>query len=70
MKNWTRFLFQNATMKVSKMNFSYKCLGDTLIQVSNSYRIKGVGTVVVGGIVRGKVKVGDRLLIIPGNIDF
>ena len=38
----------------------------TIVQVSKSYKIGGIGTVVVGGVISGTLKVGDIILVVPG----
>eukprot|EP01124_Arcella_intermedia_P005768 TRINITY_DN13400_c0_g1_i1.p1 TRINITY_DN13400_c0_g1~~TRINITY_DN13400_c0_g1_i1.p1 ORF type:complete len:772 (-),score=150.28 TRINITY_DN13400_c0_g1_i1:45-2360(-) len=43
--------------------------GPPLIVINKFMRIKGVGVVIAGGILRGTLTAGDRLLIFPGNIE-
>eukprot|EP00759_Apiculatamorpha_spiralis_P043340 PhF_6_TR40785/c0_g1_i7/m.61580/K03231/EEF1A; elongation factor 1-alpha len=40
--------------------------GDLLMLVNRAYKIGGVGTVVCGGIVRGRIRVGENVMIAPG----
>jgi translation elongation factor EF-1alpha len=40
----------------------------TIVQVSKSYKIGGVGTVVVGGVISGVLKEGDIVMVVPGNL--
>jgi selenocysteine-specific translation elongation factor len=41
--------------------------GDLILPIDHSFDVKGVGTVILGGIKQGKVKVYDKLRILPSN---
>ncbi|HEX6294629.1 MAG TPA: EF-Tu/IF-2/RF-3 family GTPase [Nitrososphaeraceae archaeon] len=41
--------------------------GDLLMPIDHSFDVKGVGTVLLGGIKQGKIKVYDKLRILPSN---
>ena len=41
--------------------------GDLILPVDHSFDVKGVGTVILGGIKQGRVKVYDKLRILPSN---
>ncbi|HYZ95244.1 MAG TPA: EF-Tu/IF-2/RF-3 family GTPase, partial [Nitrososphaeraceae archaeon] len=41
--------------------------GDLILPVDHSFDVKGVGTVILGGIKQGRVKVYDKLRIQPSN---
>ncbi|HEU5461639.1 MAG TPA: EF-Tu/IF-2/RF-3 family GTPase [Nitrososphaeraceae archaeon] len=41
--------------------------GDLLMPIDHSFDVKGVGTVLLGGIKQGKIKVYDKLRILPLN---
>jgi selenocysteine-specific translation elongation factor len=43
--------------------------GDLLMPIDHSFDVKGVGTVLLGGIKQGKIKVYDKLRILPLNKD-
>ena len=43
--------------------------GDLLMPIDHSFDVKGVGTVLLGGIKQGKIKVYDKLKILPSNKD-
>ncbi len=41
--------------------------GDLLMPIDHSFDVKGVGTVLLGGIKQGRIKVYDKLRILPSN---
>jgi selenocysteine-specific translation elongation factor len=41
--------------------------GDLLMPIDHSFDVKGVGTVLLGGIKKGKIKIYDKLRILPSN---
>ena len=41
--------------------------GDLILPIDHSFDVKGVGTVILGGIKQGRVKVYDKLRILPSN---
>jgi selenocysteine-specific translation elongation factor len=41
--------------------------GDLILPIDHSFDVKGVGTVILGGVKQGKVKVYDKLRILPSN---
>ena len=41
--------------------------GDFLMPIDHSFDVKGVGTVLLGGIKQGRIKVYDKLRILPSN---
>ena len=41
--------------------------GDLILPIDHSFDVKGVGTVILGGIKRGSVKVYDKLKMMPSN---
>ncbi|HEX7258408.1 MAG TPA: elongation factor Tu, partial [Nitrososphaeraceae archaeon] len=41
--------------------------GDLILPIDHSFDVKGVGTVILGGIKQGRVKVYDKLRIQPSN---
>jgi selenocysteine-specific translation elongation factor len=41
--------------------------GTTLIQIDHAFDVKGVGTVVLGVVKQGKIKVYDELVLLPSN---
>jgi selenocysteine-specific translation elongation factor len=41
--------------------------GDFLMSIDHSFDVKGVGTVLLGGIKQGRIKVYDKLKIVPSN---
>jgi selenocysteine-specific translation elongation factor len=43
--------------------------GDFLMPIDHSFDVKGVGTVLLGGIKQGRIKVYDKLRIVPSNKD-
>jgi selenocysteine-specific translation elongation factor len=43
--------------------------GEILMPIDHSFDVKGVGTVLLGGIKQGKIKVYDKLKILPSNKD-
>jgi selenocysteine-specific translation elongation factor len=41
--------------------------GDLILPIDHSFDVKGVGTVILGGIKQGRIKVYDKLRILPSN---